>query len=52
STVCGKMGATISALVFNTLTSLIGTPAVLWIFFGCSLVGACMCYLPFQQSVV
>ncbi|KIM60389.1 hypothetical protein SCLCIDRAFT_1216846 [Scleroderma citrinum Foug A] len=40
SAACGKAGAIISALVFNTLTSKIGTPAVLWIFFGCCLVGA------------
>ncbi|KAG6334243.1 hypothetical protein ID866_4849 [Astraeus odoratus] len=40
SAACGKAGAIISALVFNTLTSKIGTPAVLWIFFGCSLLGA------------
>ncbi|KAI6144623.1 major facilitator superfamily domain-containing protein [Pisolithus tinctorius] len=40
SAACGKAGAIISALVFNTLTSSIGTPAVLWIFFGCCLVGS------------
>ncbi|KAI6159849.1 major facilitator superfamily domain-containing protein [Pisolithus thermaeus] len=45
SAACGKAGAIISALVFNTLTSSIGTPAVLWIFFGCSLVGACFTLL-------
>ncbi|KAH0835000.1 major facilitator superfamily domain-containing protein [Lanmaoa asiatica] len=30
SAACGKAGAIISALVFNTLTTSIGTPAVLW----------------------
>ncbi|KAL4080531.1 major facilitator superfamily domain-containing protein [Scleroderma citrinum] len=40
SAACGKAGAIISALVFNTLTSKIGTPNVLWIFFACSLLGA------------
>ncbi|KAI6018363.1 major facilitator superfamily domain-containing protein [Pisolithus marmoratus] len=40
SAACGKAGAIISALVFNTLTSSIGTPAVLWIFFACSITGA------------
>ncbi|KAG6899277.1 hypothetical protein C0993_011708 [Termitomyces sp. T159_Od127] len=36
----GKVGAIISALAFNTLTKKIGTPAVLWIFFGCCVAGA------------
>ncbi|KAF8137133.1 major facilitator superfamily domain-containing protein [Boletus edulis] len=40
SAASGKAGAIISALVFNTLTSSIGTPAVLWIFFACSILGA------------
>ncbi|KAH7907097.1 major facilitator superfamily domain-containing protein [Hygrophoropsis aurantiaca] len=40
SAACGKVGAIISALVFNTLTETIGTPAVLWIFFGCCIAGA------------
>ncbi|KAF8837549.1 MFS general substrate transporter [Paxillus ammoniavirescens] len=40
SAACGKAGAIISALGFNTLTAKIGTPAVLWIFFGCSIAGA------------
>lgn len=40
SAACGKAGAIISALGFNTLSKNIGTPAVLWIFFGCSLAGA------------
>lgn len=30
SAACGKSGAIISALVFNTLTDTIGTPNVLW----------------------
>ncbi|KAF8553195.1 MFS general substrate transporter [Imleria badia] len=45
SAACGKAGAIISALVFNTLTSSIGTPNVLWIFFACSLLGACFTLL-------
>ncbi|KIO24456.1 hypothetical protein M407DRAFT_244457 [Tulasnella calospora MUT 4182] len=40
SAACGKAGAIISALVFNTLSKKIGTPAILWIFFGCSIAGA------------
>ncbi|TFY68972.1 hypothetical protein EVJ58_g697 [Rhodofomes roseus] len=40
SAACGKAGAIISALVFNSLTESIGTPNVLWIFFGCCIAGA------------
>ncbi|KAH7886473.1 major facilitator superfamily domain-containing protein [Phlebopus sp. FC_14] len=40
SAACGKAGAIISALGFNTLVATIGTPAVLWIFFGCCVAGA------------
>ncbi|KAH8087124.1 major facilitator superfamily domain-containing protein [Cristinia sonorae] len=40
SAACGKGGAVISALGFNALSKDVGTPAVLWIFFGCSLAGA------------
>lgn len=40
SAASGKAGAIISALVFNTLSKKIGTPAVLWIFFGCCITGA------------
>ncbi|CDO72508.1 hypothetical protein BN946_scf184980.g49 [Trametes cinnabarina] len=40
SAACGKAGAIISALAFNSLTKKIGTPAVLWIFFGCCIAGA------------
>ncbi|KAF9521831.1 MFS general substrate transporter [Crepidotus variabilis] len=40
SAACGKVGAIISALAFNTLSQDIGTPAVLWIFFGCCIMGA------------
>ncbi|OCH84068.1 MFS general substrate transporter [Obba rivulosa] len=40
SAACGKAGAIISALVFNSLTDSIGTPNVLWIFFGCCIAGA------------
>ncbi|KAG2114372.1 major facilitator superfamily domain-containing protein [Suillus discolor] len=45
SAACGKTGAIISALVFNSLTDNIGTPAVLWIFFGCSILGAACTFL-------
>jgi len=40
SAAAGKAGAIISALGFNSLSTKIGTPGVLWIFFGCCLVGA------------
>lgn len=40
SAAAGKAGAIISALVFNTLSKKIGTPHVLWIFFGCCIAGA------------
>ncbi|OBZ70548.1 putative metabolite transporter C2H8.02 [Grifola frondosa] len=40
SAASGKVGAIISALAFNKLTKSIGTPAVLWIFFGCCVAGA------------
>ncbi|KAG8903580.1 hypothetical protein FRC01_009147 [Tulasnella sp. 417] len=40
SAASGKAGAIISALAFNSLSHKIGTPAVLWIFFGCSIGGA------------
>ncbi|KAJ4468720.1 MFS inorganic phosphate transporter [Lentinula aciculospora] len=40
SAASGKAGAIISALAFNALSADIGTPAVLWIFFGCCIAGA------------
>ncbi|KAG7091981.1 hypothetical protein E1B28_008369 [Marasmius oreades] len=40
SAASGKAGAIISALVFNQLSKAIGTPAVLWIFFACCILGA------------
>lgn len=45
SAACGKAGAIVSALAFNSLSQSIGTPAVLWIFFGCCLVGAALSLL-------
>ncbi|KEP49928.1 inorganic phosphate transporter [Rhizoctonia solani 123E] len=36
----GKAGAIISSLAFNSISKKIGTPAVLWIFVGCNLLGA------------
>ncbi|RDX42220.1 MFS general substrate transporter [Lentinus brumalis] len=47
SAACGKAGAIISALAFNSLSKSIGTPAVLWIFFACCIAGAaCTLLLP------
>ncbi|EEB96469.1 hypothetical protein MPER_04392, partial [Moniliophthora perniciosa FA553] len=40
SAAAGKAGAIISALAFNELSKDIGTPAVLWIFFACCVLGA------------
>jgi len=39
SAAAGKAGALISALVFNQLSFSIGTDKVLWIFFGCCMLG-------------
>ncbi|KAI0345474.1 MFS general substrate transporter [Trametopsis cervina] len=47
SAASGKAGAIVSALAFNQLSKSIGTPAVLWIFFGCCIAGAaCTQLLP------
>ncbi|PPQ64102.1 hypothetical protein CVT24_008919 [Panaeolus cyanescens] len=40
SAAAGKAGAIISALAFNTLSKKVGTPVVLWIFFGINILGA------------
>jgi len=40
SAAAGKSGAIISALAFNALSKKVGTPIVLWIFFGCCIAGA------------
>lgn len=40
SAAAGKAGAIISSLGFNPLSKKIGTPAVLWIFFGTCILGA------------
>jgi len=40
SAAAGKAGAIISSLAFNAASKKIGTPAVLWIFFGVSILGA------------
>ncbi|TFK48881.1 MFS general substrate transporter [Heliocybe sulcata] len=45
SAACGKAGAIISALAFNSLSKKIGTPSTLWIFFGCCLAGAVCTFL-------
>ncbi|TFK23784.1 hypothetical protein FA15DRAFT_555411, partial [Coprinopsis marcescibilis] len=41
----GKAGAIVSALAFNTLSKKLGTPAVLWIFFGCNIAGEAFTFL-------
>ncbi|GJJ15999.1 hypothetical protein Clacol_010278 [Clathrus columnatus] len=47
SAACGKAGAIIASLGFNALSMHIGTNNVLWIFFGCSMIGAvCTLLLP------
>ncbi|PPQ74721.1 hypothetical protein CVT24_003917 [Panaeolus cyanescens] len=40
SAASGKAGAIISALAFNTLSKKVGTPIILWIFFGVNMLGA------------
>ncbi|TFL02662.1 major facilitator superfamily domain-containing protein [Pterulicium gracile] len=40
SAAAGKAGAIISALAFNSLSKKVGTPVILWIFFGCCIAGA------------
>jgi len=45
SAAAGKAGAIVSALAFNSLSKKIGTPAVLWIFFGCCIAGAALTLL-------
>jgi len=40
SAASGKAGAILSALAFNSLSEKVGTPVVLWIFFGCCIAGA------------
>ncbi|KAK1229359.1 hypothetical protein PQX77_007580 [Marasmius sp. AFHP31] len=40
SAASGKAGAIISALAFNQLSKDVGTPVVLWIFFGVCILGA------------
>ncbi|PSS38138.1 hypothetical protein PHLCEN_2v45 [Hermanssonia centrifuga] len=45
SAASGKAGAIISALAFNSLSAKIGTPAILWIFFGCCIAGAGFTFL-------
>jgi PHS family inorganic phosphate transporter-like MFS transporter len=45
SAAAGKAGAIISALAFNSLSDKVGTPVVLWIFFGCNIAGAALTLL-------
>ncbi|KAF3120381.1 Inorganic phosphate transporter pho84 [Orbilia oligospora] len=45
SAAVGKLGAILSAILFNWLASYkIGLPNVLWIFFGCNVLGAIITY--------
>ncbi|RVD84037.1 uncharacterized protein DFL_005805 [Arthrobotrys flagrans] len=45
SAAVGKLGAILSAILFNWLASYkIGLPNVLWIFFGCNILGAIITY--------
>jgi len=45
------MGAILSALLFNFLSSnVIGLPNVLWIFFGCNLLGAILTLLLIPET--
>lgn len=51
SAACGKMGAILSALLFNYLSSnVIGLPNVLWIFFACNLLGAVATYFLIPET--
>ncbi|KIJ47754.1 hypothetical protein M422DRAFT_59465 [Sphaerobolus stellatus SS14] len=45
SAACGKVGAIIASVGFNALSSKIGTPNVLWIFFSVCILGACATFL-------
>ncbi|TCD63062.1 hypothetical protein EIP91_006049 [Steccherinum ochraceum] len=49
SAACGKGGAVISSIGFNALSKDIGTPSVLWIFFGCTMAGAVITVLTLPE---
>lgn len=40
SAATGKLGAILSGVLFNYLSTKIGIPNVLWIFFACNILGA------------
>jgi len=46
SAASGTAGPILSALACNSLPNKVGTPVVLWIFFGCSLADAVFTFLP------
>ncbi|KGO44294.1 Major facilitator superfamily domain, general substrate transporter [Penicillium expansum] len=51
SAACGKLGAILSALLFNWLSSsVIGLPNVLWIFFGCNILGAVVTFFLIPET--
>lgn len=51
SAAIGKLGAILSALLFNWLSgSVIGLPNVLWIFFGCNLLGAIITFVLIPET--
>lgn len=50
SAACGKAGAIVSALAFNSLSQSIGTPAVLWSEFAFVFFPACTDCSPWQSS--
>jgi len=52
SAACGKLGAILSALLFNYLSRAesIGLANVLWIYFGCCLFGALITYFLIPET--
>jgi MFS family permease len=50
SAAIGKLGAILSGILFNYLSSKIGVPKVLWIFFACELAGAVMTWFFVPES--
>lgn len=52
SAAAGKVGAILSALLFNYLSGpkLIGLANVLWIFFGCNILGAIITYFMIPET--
>jgi MFS transporter, PHS family, inorganic phosphate transporter len=52
SAATGKLGAILSALLFNYLSGpkVFGLPNVLWIFFACNVLGALLTYLLIPET--